>query len=584
MRPFPQASGHGGQTRGQTSGSMPTSETGRFGRMFDDPGLDRPVHTDVVLQDLALLMTGGGTIADDNPSGDKGRPISDALDAGGTVVTSSADEGDENPTIPAGYTYFGQFVDHDITFDPTPLGAKNVDVEALVDFRTPALDLDSVYGSGPDTQPTLYAPSSLSAPSPAVPKPLLRTGDDLGMGAFTGVVSRRDHLRLAPEDPAKGQVGRTAVIGDKRNDENKIVAQIHTTFVALHNKVMGDDAVLKQMGGFDLDSGDNRFRTAVKTVRWHYQWVVASDYLRNRICAPGVFDEVFNAGGTPRIGHYLKASTKIAYMPLEFSVAAYRLGHSMVRPSYALNAVIGSTGEFADQRIPIFHQGADPLHALNGFGQAIPKMWGIDWSFFLDGLPTPADEPGKPKLAIPQPSYRIDATLVDPLRALPEFTDQLPRIIQNLAFRNLKRGASYRLPSGEAVAASLGAVPIPFAELWWAGSLPHDKKPDDDRADLAKARRAFGTNHRAAIEKRTPLWYYILREAEIHGGQRKAENNHFGGQHLGPVGSRIVAETFIGMLWLDRTSFMHSQTGFKPVLPHAGGEFTLADLFRYALT
>jgi hypothetical protein len=575
--------GHGGQIRGQTAGAVAASETGRFGRMFTDLALSRPEFSDALLTDLALLMTSGPPVGATNPSGDKGRPIRDTTAADGTV-TSASDAGDENPTIPAGYTYFGQFVDHDISFDPTSLNAKNVDPEALVDFRTPALDLDSVYGSGPDTQPTLYAPSSLSAPSPAVPKPLLRVGDDLGMDQFTGIVTRHDHLRLAPEDPAQPDVGRTAVIGDKRNDENKIVAQIHTAFVAFHNKVMGDDAILQQMGGSDLDLADNRFRTAVKAVRWHYQWVVVFDYLRNRICQPGVVDAVFNAGGTPRLNHYLHPEVKYAYMPLEFSVAAYRLGHSMVRPSYALNAIVGATGEFAQVRVPIFVQGAGPLQALNGFGQAIPKVWGIDWSFFLDGLPKPADEPGKTPLAIPQPSYRIDATLVDPLRHLPEFTAQLPEIVQNLAFRNLQRGSLYRLPCGEAVALALGLNPIQFEDLWWAGSLPRNETPDPDRADLAQKRADFGEAHRDDIEDRTPLWYYILREAEIFGTQHGTAPDPFGGQHLGPVGSRIVAETFIGLLWLDRNSFMHSQTGFKPVLPQAGTDFVLADLFRYALS
>lgn len=572
-------SGHGGQIRGQTTGAITASETGRFGRMFEDPALDRPAHGDEVLADLALVMSGGGKVDDINPSGDVGRPIRDGKDEQGKAVPAS-DEGDENPTIPAGYTYFGQFVDHDVTFDPTPLKAKGVDPEALTDFRTPALDLDSVYGSGPDAQPTLYWPSSLQDGG----GPRLRTGDDLDMSTFKGVVTRRDHLRLPPEDPNAPDVARTALIGDKRNDENKIVAQVHAAFVALHNKVIGDDDVLARMGALDLAEGDGRFRTAAKTVRWHYQWVVVFDFLRNRICAPGVVDDVFNAGGVPRLIHYAHASTKLAYMPIEFAVAAYRLGHSMVRPSYALNAAVGSSGTFEDTRVPLFKQGAGPLEALNGFGQSIPKVWGIDWSFFLDGLPKPDPEDGKAPLAIPQPSYRIDATLVDPLRHLPEFTGQQPPIVQNLAFRNLKRGATYRLPSGEATARSLGFTPIPFDELWWAGSLPHTAVPDSDRADLAKARQEFGARHRLEIEGRTPLWYYVLREAEIHGVRRAADAHHFGGQHLGPVGSRIVAETFIGLLWLDPASFMHAETSFRPILPRSGSDFTLADLFRYALS
>jgi hypothetical protein len=559
---------HGGQTRGQTAGAMPGMGVGRFGQMFEDSSLDRPWHADSVLLELAELMTGGGL-----PPIDDGKPIRDIP---GPPLIEASDAADENPVVPAGYTYFGQFVDHDMTFDPTPLHGKTVDVGALEDFRTPALDLDSVYGSGPDNQPYLYK-------SGADGFAHLRTGDDLDMATFQGVVTRRDHFRLPPDDSTKPEVGRPAILGDKRNDENKIVAQVHTAFIALHNRLMDDLPVLQKLGGTDLGDPNNRFRTAVKAARWHYQWVVLFDYVRDRICEPGMLDEVLNLGGSPRLGNYAANKPQYAYIPVEFAVAAYRMGHSMVRPSYALNAIVGSTLEFEKKRIPIFKLGAKPKEALNGFGQAIPAFWGIDWSFFLDGLAKPAAEPGKTPLAIPQPSYRMDATLVDPLRNLPEFEGAAAQN-RNLAFRNLLRSRMDSLPSGEAVAHKLGITPIPFADVWWAGSAPHDKPADEDIEDLADRRKTFGRKWRSAIEGRTPLWYYILREAEIHGVHRTpGKPDPFGGQHLGPVGSRIVAETFVGLLWWDPNSFLHSQTGFKPVLPHAGAHFTLSDLIKYAL-
>jgi hypothetical protein len=111
---------------------MPGVAFGRFGPMFEAPKATK-------LPEAGLQALAGAMIRPD-----PGAPI------------TGSEPTDENPTVPAGYTYFGQFIDHDITFDPTPLSDKDIDVSALVDFRSPALDLDSVYGRGPDDQPSMY--------------------------------------------------------------------------------------------------------------------------------------------------------------------------------------------------------------------------------------------------------------------------------------------------------------------------------------------------------------------------------------------------------------------------------------------
>ena len=133
-RPAPtcSASAHAANLRGLAAGANPGQPFGRFGPMFELPPC--PSLPEEGLTDLAKAMV----------KQDDGAPITEREPA------------DENDRIPAGYTYFGQFVDHDISFDPTPLGAKQVDRDALVDFRSPALDLDSVYGRGPADQPYLY--------------------------------------------------------------------------------------------------------------------------------------------------------------------------------------------------------------------------------------------------------------------------------------------------------------------------------------------------------------------------------------------------------------------------------------------
>jgi len=273
---------------------------------------------------------------------DAGKPITEAEGA------------DENPAIPAGYTYFGQFIDHDITFDPTPLTESEIDLNALEDFRTPALDLDSMYGSGPDGQPYLYENVSL------------RTGDVPGNGnAKFG--TKFDLYRL-PSPEAKDRI---ALIGDKRNDENKIVSQLHGAMIAFHNKVIRDDDLLRMVtGDGDLNEDTIRFRAAATIVRWHYQWIVVHDYLE-RILEPYVLEDVLNRPGhMPRLPNYLKAAARYAYMPVEFSGAAFRFGHSMVRPSYALNARVGTDEK---SRIPTFSTDADLRKNLNGFPGTLPK-------------------------------------------------------------------------------------------------------------------------------------------------------------------------------------------------------------------
>lgn len=587
---------HGNNNRGLDAGAIPGVAFGRYGAMFETlAGAKRlPPGALWALAEAMIKVDAGAPLAGEDPA-------------------------DENPTIPAAYTYFGQFIDHDLTLDPTPFNTAERDRSALVDFRSPALDLDNVYGRGPDDQPYMYEDNGL--------KLILGTAPG-NEGAVIG--TKADLFRIAA-GAAPNVRPDVPIIGDKRNDENKIVSQIHTAMIHFHNKVVMEDSLITQFGG-DPSDNTSRFKAAANIVRWHYQWVVVFDYLAT-ICEPGMVNEVLNPAGTPHLIHYLKTDATYPYMPIEFAGAAFRFGHSMVRPSYALNRVVGAQDSNPDpnapSRIPTFNRDPNIRKNLNGFPGPLAPDWGIDWGFFLDVptatlTPAQADKTKPTHFRVPQPSYRIDALLVSPLIDLPEFfnvaTDPpdlvtqigaanitlpagfpksaagLPAkqtLVGHLAFRNLLRGQELGLPSGQDVANALGIKPLPDDILWSAGSrlLDASKLNAADKASFeatdAARKKVFKDWGTLGLAGSAPLWFYVLREAEYYGVTHDPNEPlvGMGGQHLGPVGSRIVAETLIGVLWTDKTSFLHDLRGFQP-LPEItkGKPMTIATMLTYALT
>ncbi|RSB65839.1 peroxidase [Rhizobium pisi] len=485
--------------------------------------LPAAAFTEDALTDLAKTMF-QGEFAEKI---EEGKPVDVAL--------NEREPEDENPAIPAGFTYFGQFLDHDITFDPVSSLDRFNDPDALQDFRTPRLDLDSVYGSGPADQPFLYEDDELH----------LLLGEDKD---FDGTRKNR------PDLPRNSAPIRRALLGDKRNDENVIVSQLHATFLRFHNKVVDT-----------LRSRD--FELCQQTVRWHYQWIVLHDFLP-RIIGRETYERVIvGRGEKPNIRFY-NPQGRYAFIPVEFSVAAYRYGHSMVRPSYSLNRIVtkprpveqpfnGKTATF--NRIPIFSLlEGEPLANLNGFRE-LPGFWPIDWAFFFDGIAPDGEPPAG--AVLPQPSYKLDTTLVDPLTSLPDHRHEPIKIRRALAALNLLRGWRLGLPSGQAVARHMEMEALSDEQLF-----------DSEDADRKRARAALLTNHPGIFKGNAPLWFYILREAEIFGNS----------QHLGPVGGTIVAEVLAGLIREDRHSFLAQWPKWRPTLPGAEpGHFTMADLINF---
>jgi hypothetical protein len=452
---------------------------------------------------------------------------------------NTRETGDENDTVAAGYTYFGQFVDHDITFDPASSIQQTNDPDALVDFRTPRLDLDCIYGSGPADEPYLYSRDSdrklfvlgdMKSPDRKTSPDLHRTNDN------------------------------TAIIGDKRNDENKIVSQIQALFLGFHNKVYAAIGAK-----FKNEHSDDRFNEAQRIVRWTYQWIVLNDFLP-KICDPKVYaaikpSPVDHKG--PHLSHYTTHGD--AYIPVEFAVAAYRFGHSMVRPSYSLNKTVLTTptAKFEDKhkkphnfgRVPIFvRKSTDNRDAMNGFGEPLPDFWGIDWDFFFGVVGTHPD--GTPQ--IPQPSYRMDTKLVNPLGNLPEFAAMnVKQPFESLAFRNLLRGASMGLPSGQRIARMMG---LSEKEILTDDELWHKRCDGDDIEDWPEG-KAILENNLVWFQESAPLWFYILKEAEMKGNK---------GRHLGRVGSTIVAETLFGLAWADHYSYIFQEPQWNPSKENIG--------------
>jgi Animal haem peroxidase len=312
-------------------------------------------------------------------------------------------------------------------------------------------------------------------------------------------------LLLGPggHDLPRNQEG-LALVGDPRNDVHLFMNQLQVAFIGLHNRLVDR---LREDGTPEPEV----FEDARRAATWHYQHVILREFLPSLVGAE-LTAELLNGGAR------LYVRPEEPYIPFEFADAAYRYGHSQIRQRYQVNAAFGPVPVFPD---------------LLGFGPVAAEH-AVDWPLLVD-------VPGRPAA---QRAKRIDGRLPASLIALPtQITGELEGSdYASLANRDLERGQTVGLPSGEAFARALGVQPL-----------------DSDEVGLA----AYGWRDE------TPLWFYVLKETEaLRDGNR-----------LGPVGGRIVGEVLVGIVDADPESFRSVEPTWWPTLPaRTPGRFGLADI------
>jgi hypothetical protein len=489
----------GGSVDGQQNGSGPTARDAVptdpmcFGTMF--PGLPPFHYSDQAAADLANAMENP---MPDLPGTDRGTP-------------------DDSATLPSEYTYLGQFIDHNLDFDETPQPTTDVNPNSLTNFETFRFDLNNVFGGGPSVDPQLYAPDR---------KHLLVSGT-LGTpqaDGFPTVTGNGGIFDLA-RNPTNGQ----ADLVEPRDDENQIISQIAAAFVAFYNDF--------------VNQGDN-YTQARQLTQDYYQEIVLTDVLPAFV-GQSTIDQYLRFG---RDGQAIVSTPNLrsaSFTPIEFSVGAYRFGHSLVRNNYHINDIFPTATDI-DDNVSIFNVNAFQTGDLSGGGplpgpneattttclatslcdQPNPAGHQIQWKYFVPELNANPNDPGINFARQTQPtiSPALFNLPAEAIAGCPDVADPVCNGTGDLVSRDLARGNYDGLASGQEIAQALGCPVIPAASI----------NPTQD----------------AVFSTGTPLLYYVLAEA-------KQAN-----QVLGCVGKSIVAQTFIQALWDTPNSILH--TNFHP--------------------
>lgn len=427
--------------------------------------------------------------------------------------------------IPAGYTYLGQFIDHDITLDSTIVenrtAVNGIASTSIVNQRSPFLNLDTIYGLESSSDPNekvLLAENS---------KSLLKLGDTLATSIKNKVYQGKDLPRIPGIS--------TAQIVDRRNDENLAVAQTQVAFMRFHN------AVVKY-----LNAGDSTetFEKARKVVIKHYQWIILNDYLP-RVIKKSVLNDVLNNGS-----QFYFPNKKSPFVPLEFSLAAFRFGHTMIRNSYNWNRF------FNDAQIPsnATLQKLSEFTGRGGMGgkTQLRSEWAINWNWFYETSNSPLGHTFNF-------AEEINTRFSSGLGRLPgrptTVSDGTFNKNTSLPALDLYRSRPGNLPTGQEIARRI------------LGTEDRILQPE-------QIANLLPPSLRYSFSKETPPLFYLLAEAEI-------EEN---GQTLGEVGSRIVAETIVTLIKLSDPSVLTGEFKPNPDFFPFERKFGMAQMIKFGKT
>lgn len=412
------------------------------------------------------------------------------------------------------YTYFGQFIDHDVVFTDVKKPAGETDssllnCKTLVPWTKPEifarvhnqraslLDLDSIYGP---IKGAILPPREPNSAKFALCR-VTKSGDP---------IANKDEWNDVPRGPksSNGKEDRVALIADRRNDSHLIISQMHVAFLRAHNAI--------------VDKEQCSFEEARRILQKHYQWTVIKHFL------PAIVgqDEIKKAMNEPI---YDPAKG----LPFEFTVAAYRFGHSMVRNLYYYNTNYGRLSPIRLFTLRLLSGGSYPPRHGEGF-DTLPEKAVIEWRAFLDRNKN-ATKLIRPKLAEPLFTVMDESNII----VNGEF---------RLSVLDLKRSYMMRIPTGQAIASKLGITPLTPTEI-------ESVFPDPNFLRTTR------------LSQRTPLFFYVLAEAAL---AKKTEK-------LGPVGGRLVAEVLIGLVRSHKYSFLNQSWN-----PHlgTGNDFSFSDLLR----
>lgn len=493
-----------------TARGIPQNNT-KFGIMFPELRADPFAHPDDTVRQALIEIGKQGGILDvmDDLTVEPARLLHDDTVSGVPTATDPVGRNPFNPTQTHGTTFFGQFITHDVTFDATTVLGAPANPLLTTNERTPALDLDAVFGGGPSGSRDLYDS---------------RTGKiNIGDGGAYEMIAYTDN----------GDGTYTTLSPDGRNVQTLTLEALSVAYMKAYNQVLDDldDIDLSPFStarDADLSNVNERHLVAKEIIQWHYHWLIVNEYLP-QVAGQTVVDDVVNNGNK-----YYNPPSGNAFMPVEFNSASFKFGHSQTDSSYRANFSSGTGASSDPNKAPFYGLTFDASLGSSRF-----DLNSFDRSDLLGGYPAARRYLGWQSFFDFGDGQVIHNRTIKPKLPTVLFTLPIPAIpggletdFDNLAQRDLLRVLTWALPSGQAVAEKMGVDALAAADLEEIGSVYS----------------SFAT--------KTPMWYYEMTEAQI-----AAE-----GKTLGPVGSRIVTETLIGILRDDARSYLNQDPGFTPFL------------------